>query len=85
MAGANNTSSRILREDEHAAVRAVWWQDTVAPAANHIRNEVTSRSESTISDPGLDRDRERIEKEAYQRGFSEGKGVGREQAAAELK
>jgi flagellar assembly protein FliH len=80
----NNTSSRILREEEHAAVKAVWWQDTVVPAS-HNRNEVASRPESNPPGPGLDRDRERIEKEAYQRGFSEGKGVGREQAAAELK
>ena len=36
------------------------------------------------SDQKLDRERERTEREAYQRGFNEGKGVGREQAAAEL-
>jgi flagellar assembly protein FliH len=81
----NNTSSRILREEEHAAVKAVWWQDIAVPAANHTRNEVTSRPESNGPDPALDRERERLEKEAYQRGFSEGKGVGREQAGAELK
>jgi flagellar assembly protein FliH len=81
----NNTSSRILREEEHAAVKAVWWQDTALPAASPSRNEAPSRPESSGLDPALDRDRERIEKEAYQRGFSEGKGVGREQAAGELK
>jgi flagellar assembly protein FliH len=31
-----------------------------------------------------DRERERTEREAYQRGFNEGKGVGREQAAADV-
>jgi flagellar assembly protein FliH len=39
---------------------------------------------SAERDQKSDRERDRAEREAYQRGFNEGKGVGWEQAAAEL-
>jgi flagellar assembly protein FliH len=81
----SSTSSRILRAEEHSSVKPVWWQDTIVPAANHPPTEVVVHEESIPHDPGLDRERERIERDAYQRGFSEGKGLGREQAAAELR
>ncbi|SRR5579871_4313634 len=80
----SSTSSRILRAEEHSSVKPVWWQDTVVPV-NHAPAEVVVHEESIPHDPDLDRDRERIERDAYQRGFSEGKGLGREQAAAELR
>jgi flagellar assembly protein FliH len=85
----SSTSSRILRADEHSAVTPVWWRDT-APAAVHLSREVAAPNgpgapgSDQIRDPNLALDREKIEREAYQRGFSEGKGTGRQQAAAEL-
>jgi flagellar assembly protein FliH len=81
----SSTSSRILRDEEHAAIQSVWWQDTVVLERNHTAAEVVVHEESIPHDPNLDRERERIERAAYQRGFSEGKGLGREQAAAELR
>jgi flagellar assembly protein FliH len=82
----SSTSSRILRAEEHSSVTPVWWQDTAVPAVAHTPNEVVAVHEgSSAPDPNLDRERERIERDAYQRGFSEGKGLGREQAAAELR
>jgi flagellar assembly protein FliH len=83
----SNTSSRILRAEEHSAVKSVWWRDTATAVVHHGRSpEVATPSEvhSLEHDQILDREREKVGREAYQRGFSEGKGVGREQAAAEL-
>jgi flagellar assembly protein FliH len=80
----SNSSSRILRAEEQSAVKPIWWQDAVPPAPNHDAKAVVVREEANTSDPSLDRDKERIEKEAYQRGFSEGRGVGLDQAKAEL-
>jgi flagellar assembly protein FliH len=83
----NNTSSRILRAEEHSSVKPVWWRDTATAPVHHSRSrEAAAPNEQGApgSDQNLDRERERSEREAYQRGFNEGKGVGREQAAAEL-
>ncbi len=84
----SSTSSRILRADEHSAVTSVWWRDT-APAAVHpsrSREVVTPNGpeQDQTRDQSFERERERIERDAYQRGFSEGKAVGREQGTAEL-
>jgi flagellar assembly protein FliH len=80
----SSTSSRVLRVEEHSGVKPVWWLDAVtAVVPNGPSREVIALDEihSLERDQTLDRERER---EAYQRGFTEGKGVGREQAAAEL-
>jgi flagellar assembly protein FliH len=84
----SSTSSRILRTEELSVVTPVWWRDAAPATVHHSRNGETATPDAPVEperDPKLDRDRERIEREAYQRGFSEGKGVGREQGAAELK
>jgi flagellar assembly protein FliH len=83
----SSTSSRILREEEHSVVSPVWWRDTAVAIPNARSREaaVPSEKHAPNRDQNSDRDGERIEHEAYQRGFNEGKGVGREQAAAELK
>jgi flagellar assembly protein FliH len=82
----SSTSSRILREEEHSVVTPVWWRDTAAGVPNvRTREAGPNVIHAPERDQNPDRDRERIEREAYQRGFNEGKGVGREQAAAELK
>jgi flagellar assembly protein FliH len=78
-------TSRVLRTEEHSAVKPVWWRDTAAAPVLPGRNrEAVPLSASSAIEPSLDRDREEIAREAYQRGFSEGKGIGREQAMAEL-
>jgi flagellar assembly protein FliH len=81
----SSTSSRILREEEHSVVTPVWWRDTAAGVPNVRSREVAGPSAVHAPERDQNPDRERIEREAYQRGFNEGKGVGREQAAAELK
>jgi flagellar assembly protein FliH len=81
----SSTSSRILREEEHSVVTPVWWRDTAAGVPNVRSREVVGPSAVHAPERDQNPDRERIEREAYQRGFNEGKGVGREQAAAELK
>jgi flagellar assembly protein FliH len=72
----------------------MWWRDAnLSPAVRPIESEPLELRDSPsersaagpIQDPDrLNRERETIEREAYQRGFIDGKGVGREQAAAEL-
>jgi flagellar assembly protein FliH len=84
----SNMSSRILRKEEHSAVQPVWWRETAPATIHHSRREeAVAPKEPAVTepDPKLDLERERMEREAYQRGFLEGKGVGKEQAAAELK
>jgi len=83
----SSSSSRILREEEHSVVSPVWWRDTAVaiPNARSRETAVPNERHASDRDQNSDRDREKIEHEAYQRGFAEGKGVGREQAAAELK
>src|ERR1700733_7862793 len=83
----SSSSSRILREEEHSVVSPVWWRDTAVaiPNARSRGTAVPNERHASDRDQNSDRDREKIEHEAYQRGFAEGKGVGREQAAAELK
>jgi flagellar assembly protein FliH len=86
-----STSSRILREDEHSAVTQVRWRDTapVAVPQNRIREAITPNEPSAlvtdqIREAGVAGERERIEREAYQRGVAEGKEAGRKQGAAEV-
>jgi flagellar assembly protein FliH len=78
-----SSTSRILREDELTSVTAIWWRDSgVAPAA---APEPKPPAETpNAAPPAPEADRERIEREAYQRGFSEGSALGKQQAGAEL-
>ncbi len=76
-----SSTSRILREDELNVVAPIWWRDSgVAPPAP----EPAPKVEMPSAPPAPEADRERIEREAYQRGFSEGSAVGKQQAGAEL-
>ena len=84
-----NTSSRILRDAEQAVVTPIAWRSsTTAPP--HVPNPIRSSQEKFLQNSSaqenqrLQQDRERIEQEAYQRGFAEGKSVGQQQAKAEL-
>jgi flagellar assembly protein FliH len=75
-----SSTSRVLREDELSEVSPIWWRDggsAPPPAAPPQRVHAPVPAGSGVSDA----ERER---EAHQRGFAEGKALGREQAAAEL-
>jgi len=85
-----NTSSRILRDSEQAVVTPIAWRASTAVlpprtkpnpiAVREVLAEETAPAENQL----LQQDRERIEQEAYQRGFAEGKSAGQQQAKAEL-
>jgi flagellar assembly protein FliH len=84
-----NMSSRVLREADQAVVTPITWRAaalTLSPKerTNPIVKKVPSEQPASERDPNGQQERERIQHEAYQRGFTEGKAVGREQAAAEL-
>ncbi len=73
-----SNTSRVLRSEELNAVSHVWWRDAEASTvAQQVRSGANPR--------GAAKAKESLEREAYQRGFSEGQAVGKEQAAAELK
>jgi len=74
----SNTSSRILRADESSAVTPMAWRGTSTPAPTQRLAPAPSMG------PGPSEDQDQARKESYQRGFSEGRNVGHEQAAAEL-
>lgn len=84
-----NTSSRVLREAEQDVVTPITWRAaafTLSPKerTNSIIKEVPAQQSASERDPDGQQENDRIQQEAYQRGFAEGKTVGREQAAAEL-
>ena len=73
----SNTSSKILRDGELSAVTPMAWRaETAAPAPRPARAPATG--------PGPSVDQDEARKEAYQRGFSEGRNAGHEQAVAEI-
>jgi len=83
----SSTLSRVLRPEELPSATNIWWQE--ASVAQRPPQSIVSRTEATAPanpEPAGERniEIEQLEKEAYHRGFSEGKGVGRQQAATEL-
>jgi len=85
-----STSSRILRGAEQAVVTPIAWRATTTALPPKAKlnpigvQDVPSEQPAPPEDRLSQQDRERIEQEAYQRGFSEGKNVGQQQAKAEL-
>ena len=85
-----STSSRILRGAEQAVVTPIAWRATTTALPPKAKlnpigvQDVPSEQPATPEDRLSQQDRERIEQEAYQRGFSEGKNVGQQQAKAEM-
>jgi flagellar assembly protein FliH len=76
-----SSTSKILLPEELGGVTPIWWRDTVPTAANPL-----PQAPPAIFPPSpamTEPERERIEREAYQKGFSDGKKLGKEQAAAE--
>src|ERR1700691_1386049 len=73
-------TSRVLRQDELSEVSPIWWRDggSAPPGtAPPPRLHAPPPASHGVSDAEKER-------EAHQRGFAEGKALGREQAAAEL-
>jgi flagellar assembly protein FliH len=85
-----NMSSRVLREAEQAAVTPITWRAaafTLSPKGRTSPievQEVPSDQAAFERDQNGQQERDRIEREAYHRGFTEGKTVGQQQAGAEL-
>lgn len=74
-----SSTSRVLRDDEHSEVTPIWWRDggSAPPPKSAPQRIHTPAGAGQVSGPDRERD-------AHQRGFSEGKALGKEQAAAEL-
>jgi flagellar assembly protein FliH len=84
-----NTSSRVLRETEQTIVTPIQWRTTIVTPPLQVKPKSNGTSEpperrASQPDPNAQAERERLEHEAYHRGFSEGKAVGREQASADV-
>jgi len=76
----SNTSSRILRDAELSAVAPMAWRGTSASPPVPQPARAPAVDVGAAEDPRQDE----AQKESYQRGFSEGRSVGHDQAAAEL-
>jgi flagellar assembly protein FliH len=76
-----SSTSRVLRTEEMSVVTPVWWRDTTpqAPPPQKPKPAPVVKPESA---PPVDR--ERIEREAHQRGFAEGQALGKDQTMAEI-
>jgi len=76
-----SSTSRVLRTEELSGVAPIWWR---GGGGAPIPSPQTIRPVPQAAPPDAEAERERIEREAHQRGFAEGKALGKEQAAAEL-
>ncbi|MDP9114177.1 MAG: FliH/SctL family protein [Acidobacteriota bacterium] len=79
-----NTSSRILREAEQAVVTPIAWRTSASALPPRAKPNTLVVREALTEQTEPPQDRERIEQEAYQRGFADGKNIGQQQAKAEL-
>jgi flagellar assembly protein FliH len=75
----SSTSSKILRDGELSAVSPMAWRSTAAPPPARPPART-----APLTPAGANDDLDEARKESYQRGFSEGRNVGQEQAVAEL-
>ncbi len=76
----SNTSSRILRDAELSAVAPMAWRGTSAAPPPPRPAQTPAVSAGAAEDPRQDE----ADQESYQRGFSEGRNIGHDQATAEL-
>lgn len=83
-----SSTSRVLRDTELSVVTPVWWRDTSSPPVPQAPPVATppkaKAAPAAKQETGAAFDRERLEREAYQKGFAEGQIVGKEQASAEV-
>ena len=78
-----SSSSRVLRADELDAVKPIPWLDRHNAPAKDAKPRIELHKPAAAPVP--EDERNRLEREAYQRGFAEGNGVGKEQAAVEAR
>ena len=76
----SNTSSKILRDGELSAVAPMAWRATTAPPPAPR----PARAPAVTASPAEESQNDEAKKESYQRGFSEGRTLGHDQAAAQL-
>jgi flagellar assembly protein FliH len=74
----SNTSSKILRDGDLSAVTPMAWRGTSTPPP------APQPAWAPAVDARPSGNEDEVRKESYQRGFSEGRNVGQEQAAVEL-
>ena len=74
----SNTSSKILRDGELSAVTPMAWRSTSTPPP------APRPARAPAVDAGPSGEQDEAKKESYQRGFTEGRNLGHEQAVAEL-
>ncbi len=83
-----NSSSRVLRDADRDIVTPIQWRATAPALSGRSKAARMKEARPALAAPDGNRDaqqdRERNEREAYQRGLAEGTAAGREQAAAEL-
>src|ERR1700722_16731179 len=85
-----NTSSKVLRDAEQSVVTPITWRAAAAASPARAKTspievrDVVSEQPVFEQDQNTQQERARIEQEAYHRGFTEGKTVGRQQAGAEM-
>jgi flagellar assembly protein FliH len=75
-----SSTSRVLRADELSTVTPVVWRENPTAVPRPVVKPVVEIKPPVVDDG----ERERRERESYQRGLSEGQAIGREQAAAEV-
>jgi flagellar assembly protein FliH len=80
----SGNSSRILRDKEQAVTPIQWRAATSAPLPKMAPAGIAEVRPPVSGVQRGPAEYDQMEREAYQRGFSEGKTVGREQAGAEL-
>lgn len=78
-------SSKVLRLADSCAARPVLWRPLDHPPLGIDGPQKINRPAGAGDEPGMSsEERDRLALEAYQRGFTEGKAVGRAQAEAEV-
>ncbi|HEY2843707.1 MAG TPA: FliH/SctL family protein [Bryobacteraceae bacterium] len=82
----SNSSSRILRDTEQSAVSPIAWRATpvTAPPPRLPQTPAVETTTHPETDLSQEAQQDEARKESFQRGFSEGRTVGHDQAAAEL-
>ncbi len=76
-----SSTSKILLPSELGGVTPIWWRDTIP--APPMAAPQPPPAIFPVTPAMSEAEREKIEREAYQKGFSDGKKLGKEQAAAE--
>jgi flagellar assembly protein FliH len=80
---ATSSTSRVLRGDDQTAVTPIWWRETGTPPQGVARDpKAAMAGDRRATDSSSER--ERLEREGFQRGFAEGTATGKQQAMGEM-